>query len=267
MILKFQHALPCENFFGSLEPVFSFYDAMPTGVTISEKRRIFVNFPKWGDEVKFTVGEIKNNKLVPYPDLKTNRVDLCSGRAVRRLNGYASTSADPKFLAKVEGEILLNRDAKGNTSEITIGADGIAISEDGKKLYYCPLASRDLFAIKTKYLRDESIKDCNLCSYVEYLGEKGASDGLITDAKGTLYAGDYENNSIRKITKDGEMATILHSQCLLWPDTFTIGCDGYLYVIANQLHRQARYHYGKDMREKPYSLFKICINELPAPTK
>ena len=194
-------------------------------------------------------------------------VDLSSGRAVRRLNGDASTSADPNFLPKVEGEILLNRDAKGNTSQITIGADGIAISEDGKILYYCPLASRDLFAIATKYLRDEFIKDCNLCLYVEYLGEKGASDGLITDSKGTLYAGDYENKSIRKITKDGEVETILHNQCLLWPDTFTIGCDGYLYVIANQLHRQARYHYGKDMRDKPYSLFKICINELPAPTK
>lgn len=41
----------------------------------------------------------------------------------------------------------------------------------------------------------------------------------------------------------------------------------YLCFIANQLNRQADYHYGKDLREKPYSLFRIKIDELPAPTK
>ena len=160
-----------------------------------------------------------------------------------------------------------NRNKDGKTSQLTLGADGIAISQDGKKLYYCPLASRDLYSIETKYLRNESILDSNLYLYVKYLGEKGASDGLITDAKGTIYAGDYENNSIRKISPQGLMETILHDPHLLWPDTFTIGRDKYLYVIVNQLHRQARYHYGKDLREKPYSLFKVFIDELPAPTK
>lgn len=368
MLSSKSKTLPCERYFGNLESVFSFYDAMPTGVTISEKGRIFVNFPKWGDDVKFTVGEIVGDKLVPYPDLKTNTVDydnlqncfisvqsvvadgcgtlwvldtaapnfsepiiggaklvavdlntnkikkvywfssdivlpntylndvrfdyrvgkegyayitdssdkgpgaiivvdLSDGRSLRRLNGNLSTAANPDFVPKVEGRVMLNRNEDGNTSDVTIGSDGIAISEDGKTLYYCPLASRDLYSIETDLLRDASIPDSELYSYVKYLGEKGASDGLITDSKGTLYAGDYENNSIRRITKDRVMETILHSPYLLWPDTFAIGYDKYLYVIANQLHRQPRYNYGKDLREKPYSLFRIFIDELPAPTK
>ena len=36
--------------------------------------------------------------------------------------------------------------------------------------------------------------------------------------------------------------------------------------IANKLHRQARFHYGRDLRQKPYSLLRIKIDELPAPT-
>jgi hypothetical protein len=28
---------------------------MPTGVTVSHQGRVFVNFPKWGDEVEFTL--------------------------------------------------------------------------------------------------------------------------------------------------------------------------------------------------------------------
>lgn len=97
-------------------------------------------------------------------------------------------------------------------------------------------------------------------------GEKGASDGMITDAKGTVYAGDYENNSIRKILPNGIMETIAHDPRILWPDTFSIGPDQYLYVIVNQLHRQPRFHYGKDLRQKPYSLLRIKIDEFPAPT-
>jgi hypothetical protein len=42
---------------GVLEPVAYFNDAMPTGVTVSHKGRIFVNFPRWGDDVPFTVSE------------------------------------------------------------------------------------------------------------------------------------------------------------------------------------------------------------------
>ncbi len=54
--------LPSEEPVGTLEPVAHFDGAMPTGVTVSQKGRIFVNFPKWGDEVPFTVAEVKDGK-------------------------------------------------------------------------------------------------------------------------------------------------------------------------------------------------------------
>ena len=34
---------------GKLELVATFNGPMPTGVTVSQKGRIFVNFPRWGD--------------------------------------------------------------------------------------------------------------------------------------------------------------------------------------------------------------------------
>ncbi|WP_053367865.1 L-dopachrome tautomerase-related protein [Bacillus sp. FJAT-27245] len=358
--------LPIEKYFGKLELVYTFFGAMPTGVSVSETGRIFICFPKWGDEVKFTVAEIVDDKLQPYPNLQTNLfnpenikmtfisvqsvvtdgrgtlwvldtsapnfsepikggaklvavdlktntirrvysftedvvlpttylndvrfdfrvgragyayitdsssrgpgaiivVDLETGNAFRRLNGANPTSPDPFFLPKVEGEILMNRNKDGSTSPFRLASDGIAISPDGKVLFFCPLTSRHLFSISTEVLRDRSIPDADLIYHVKYRGEKGASDGMITDAKGTVYAGDYENNSIRKILPNGAMETIAHDPRILWPDTFSIGPDGYLYVIVNQLHRQARFHYGRDLREKPYSLLRLKIGELPAP--
>ena len=360
--------LPKVKYFGDLEQVFAFNGPMPTGVTVSEEGRIFVNFPKWGDDVKFTVAEIVKNKLVPYPnmkvnkenynnpsenfisvqsvvadgrgtlfvldtaspmfskpikggaklvavDLKTNKIrriytfseevvlpttylndlridyrvgeggyayitdsstkgiggiivlDLNSGEAFRRLNGDKSTSPDPNFIPKVEGKVFLKRKKDGTTEPINFAVDGIAISPDGEILYYCPLSSRNLYSIETELLRNKSIPDKLLSSCVKDLGEKGASDGLMSDAVGTIYASDYENNSIRTILADGTMKTIAFDPRILWPDTLSIGPDKYLYFTANQLNRQADYNYGKDLREKPYSLFRIKINELPAPTK
>jgi hypothetical protein len=64
--------LPIEKYFGKLELVYTFYGSMPTVVSVSETGRIFICFPKWGDDVKFTVAEIVEGKLQPYPNLQTN---------------------------------------------------------------------------------------------------------------------------------------------------------------------------------------------------
>lgn len=65
--------LPTDEPLGTLEPVAYFNGAMPTGVTVSQKGRIFVNFPKWGDDVSFTVAEILDGKTVAYPDETLNQ--------------------------------------------------------------------------------------------------------------------------------------------------------------------------------------------------
>lgn len=48
---------------------------MPTGVTVSRRGRVFVNFPRWGDDVPFTVAELRGGKPVAYPDAEVNRQD------------------------------------------------------------------------------------------------------------------------------------------------------------------------------------------------
>src|SRR3546814_14190843 len=89
---------------------------------------------------------------------------------------------------------------------------------------------------------------------------------LFRSANGAVYAGDYEHNSIRKRLADGSWQTIVHDPRVLWPDTLSIGPDGYLYFTANQLQRQAGFHDGKDLRDKPYSLLRVKIDAAPAPT-
>jgi sugar lactone lactonase YvrE len=70
-----QEELPADEQLGALEPVAYFNGAMPTGVTVSHQGRIFINFPKWGDEVPFTVSEIRDGEMVAYPNEATNQTD------------------------------------------------------------------------------------------------------------------------------------------------------------------------------------------------
>jgi sugar lactone lactonase YvrE len=59
-----------------LEIVHQFYGPMPTGVTVSRTGRIFVNCPRWGDPVDFTVAEIQSGKAVAYPSADINLPEI-----------------------------------------------------------------------------------------------------------------------------------------------------------------------------------------------
>jgi sugar lactone lactonase YvrE len=358
--LAAEPVLSTERVFGDLEVVATFEGPMPTGVAVSHSGRIFVNFPKWGDKVDYTVAEVIDGKTVPYPnaevnktekkkpqdalisvqsvvidpqdhlwildtgsplfqrpqagaakmievDLNTNQiiksiifprdvvlpttylndvrfdlhrgkagmafitdsssngpnaiivVDLDSGQSWRRLNDHPSTKADPHFQPFVEGEPMLLRLPHQKPKKQLFGADGIAISPDGRILYYCPLSSRDLFAVSVDDLADQQVTENEVSGAVRDLQEKGASDGMETDAEGRVYYGDYENDSIRRRNPDGTYDLIAHDPRIQWPDTLAL-TDGYLYFTANQLQRQPNFHDGKDLRQKPYVLFRIKVD-------
>lgn len=237
-------ALPKDQSQGTIEQVFAFRDALPTGVSISEKARIFVNFPRWGGNVPFTVGELREGKAVPYPDLALNQADL-SERAIalrHRIQVAAGQWAEIQRLAIRRESNTVRSNGKWLAASI-----GVANS------HYLTFNSR--------------LTEQQLCEAVKDSGEKGPSDGLEADSEGAIYTGDYEDNSIRKRLPDGSWQTVVHDPRILWPDTLSVGTDGYLYFTANQLHRQAGFHGGKDLREKPYSLLRVKINATPVQTR
>jgi len=141
-----------------------------------------------------------------------------------------------------------------------MGSDGIAIDPNRRLLYYSPLSSRHLFSVSLDALSDPNHSDADVEKTVSDLGDKGgASDGLESDAEGRVYASDYEHNLVRARNPDGEWHTIAQDPRMLWPDTLSL-TDGYLYFTCNQLHRQKQFNAGKDLRQKPYYLFRIPVD-------
>ncbi|MBX7269363.1 gluconolaconase [Micromonospora sp. Llam7] len=352
---------------GELELVHAFTGPMPTGVSVSHAGRIFVNFPRWGDEVPATVVELRDGDEVPYPDEARNRpggdddaeafvsvqsvvvdpadrlwvldtgspmfrptrpggpklvridldtdtvaqvitfpanvalpttylndvrfdlrrgaagvayitdsavagpngiivVDLATGASWRRLHDHPSTKAEPlsRFRPLVEGRPFLQRPPDRPAEPVMIGSDGIAISADGARLHYCPLASRQWYSVATDALADVSAGEAEVAATVVHEGDKGTgSDGLESDDAGRVYLTSYEHNAVLRRRPDGEYETVVHDPRLLWPDTMSLAVDGHLYVTANQLHRQPGYHGGKDLRRRPYLLFRTRIDAGP----
>src|SRR5882672_12024816 len=88
--------LASERVLGQLEVVATFDGPMPTGVTVANSGGIFVNFPKWGDHVEYTVAEVdaKTGKTVPYPNAEINRYGDTDNPS-DRLVSVQSVAVDP----------------------------------------------------------------------------------------------------------------------------------------------------------------------------
>lgn len=191
-------------------------------------------------------------------------VDLATGTSRRLLNGHKSVTAEPLFAATVEGKDLKRKMPGLPHISVRLGADGIAISADGARLFYCPLASRKLYSVATDALLNQNLTAAEVAATVRDEGAKPAADGLESDAEGRVYSTDYENNRIvRRAANGGSYETIAQVEPIYWMDTMAVAADGYLYFTANELHRQKGYNDGRDLRQKPYRLFRVKIDGTP----
>jgi sugar lactone lactonase YvrE len=198
-------------------------------------------------------------------------VDLATGQSWRKLDKDPSVLPAADFAPRLEGEPdqpMMTRKPLAPNQPLKIGSDGIALSPDGKTLYYRPLASHHLYSVPTDLLVDRNVPADQVASNVRDYGDVGfASDGLECDAQGRLYLTDYEHHAVRRGDPSAAQAfrpaVFVQDPRLIWPDTLAIGPDGYLYVTANQLDRQPQFHNGKDLRKPPYALFRVKTDSRP----
>ncbi|OON67888.1 hypothetical protein B0919_16845 [Hymenobacter sp. CRA2] len=175
-------------------------------------------------------------------------VNLGTGRSRRLLGTHPSTKSENLILT-VENRVW--RNASGELP--SIDADGIALSPSREYLYFHALTARALYRIATAALRDETLSAAQLGQRVEYLGDTNAPDGMIFDAAGNLYLTDVQNNAVTRITPGGELQLVAQDAQLKWPDSFSVGPDGALYVTTSQLH------IPRAQRTEPFRIFKLVL--------
>jgi sugar lactone lactonase YvrE len=183
-------------------------------------------------------------------------LDLKSGKSWQVLQNHPSVHPDPNAKFIIDGHEL-----KKQGQPTAFQSDGIALSPDGIYLYYKTIGDKRLSRIRTEILNDTTKTASQVAAAVEELGNFASTDGMIFDAKGNLYLGDPSTYSIMKITPDLKAHTLIKDDRLIWPDSYAISSEGYLYISTSQIQRLPGYNDGVNKRNSPYMVFKIKLTK------
>ena len=156
-------------------------------------------------------------------------VDLEAGRAYARLDGHPSTQAEKGVEVTVAGEKLKRPDGR----PFQVAADGIALSPDGRTLYWQALTGRTLYRIGTAALLSDNPEDA--ARKIEMVGVTHIADGLMMSRGGLLYLTAPEDNGVR-VWSGQRSESVISDTRLGWPDSLAEGPDGSIYVTASCIH-------------------------------
>lgn len=179
-------------------------------------------------------------------------VDLDSGSAKRILSGDPATMPDKSVTVSYDGKPLRRPDGRG----VEFAADGIALSNDGKTLYWQAIKGKTLYSLPTDALTGwaaasvvpDTLTDKSLAGKIAKVGENGVADGLLIARRdGRMYVTSPQDNAVKvRDLADGKdgLTTLVQDPSLRWPDTLGEGPDGTIYVTTSHIQDSADYKPG-----------------------
>jgi sugar lactone lactonase YvrE len=191
-------------------------------------------------------------------------VDIKSGSARRVLDGHPSTQPEKDVTVKADGDPLRRPDGRG----VEFAADGIAISEDGQYLYWQAIKGVSLYRIPTRVLIDAGLGEKDVAAAVEPFGKNGVADGLLI-ARGTeqmfVTAPEESAVKVRDLAEGagGVPRTVVQDERLRWPDTFTQGPNGVIYVTTSHIQDSATFKPGAPTA-LPTELWRLRVAQVMA---
>ena len=179
-------------------------------------------------------------------------VDLKTGTSHRVLDGHPSVLTEPGVQVVVNGKTLQQF---GKPPQFR--SDSIALSPDGQYVYYKAITANTLYRIKTDVLRNAQATPQQVAAAVEKAATIFPTDGLWMDAQNNLYLSDVTHNAVTRLAPNGKLDRIVEDPRLQWPDTFSQGPDGSIYITASHINDGANFNGGKSVRKLPYEVFKF----------
>ena len=191
-------------------------------------------------------------------------VELASGKAKRVLDGHPSTQPEKGVVVHSDGKPVRSPDGR----KVQFAADSIALSGDGY-LYWKALTGKTLYRIQASVLASRGFQGQDVAGDVQSYGQTGPTDGFWIGHKNgkpgnQLYVSLMENNAIgvRDLAQgaSGSPRTLVQDVRLRWPDTFSQGPDGSLYVTTSRIQDSA--FYKKDAPPAlPTQLWRVKLGD------
>jgi sugar lactone lactonase YvrE len=177
-------------------------------------------------------------------------LDLDSGKAWRVLSGDPSTQFEKDATVMVDGKPLRRPDNR----QPMFNADGIALSPDGRTLYWQALTGKTLYKFGTDVL--QAAGDKPGAARPEKVATTEPVDGLWISKAGKFFLSSIGENAVKSLNADGTLRTELTDSRLRWPDTFAEGPDGAIYVTASHIQDSPWFH-PTGWTDKGFTLFKF----------
>jgi len=183
-------------------------------------------------------------------------VDLSTGASRRVLEGHRSVVPEAGVELQIEGKFVEIKRPDGTTFRPSVGVNPIGADVANEWLYFGPMHGTMLYRTPTAALRDLTLSPAQLAEKVEEYAKRPISDGITIDKEGNIYISEVGRNAVGVIrggTRQYE--TVAMNAAISWPDAFSYGPDGRLYVVANQLHRSAVLNAGVNETKPPFLIF------------
>lgn len=188
-------------------------------------------------------------------------LDLGTGESWRRLTQHPSVLRVNNEVPVYQGKPFYQHTLGQPINTLREGLDGIQITPDGSRIYYSPLTSDYLFSVPSANLlaRDtDPLAEIAASANVSSHGQRGGNgNGFEGDSNGMIYQLVPEHNGVFVYDpNDLQTHPFVRDPRVIWPDSCTIGQDGYLYVNINQLPYQPMWNYGVDGRVHPGAVLR-----------
>lgn len=177
--------------------------------------------------------------------------DIAAASARRVLEGHPSVAAE-NFLIRTPGRTMT---FAGGIVSLRGGVDGIALGRNW--LYYGALTGSGLYRIALEDLENPELPLSQLAARVERYAQKPLSDGLSIDRDGNVYGTDIERNAIFLVNTKRDLATLIRSSRLRWPDGLSFGPGGWLYVTDSALADVVLRPREHIRQQAPYRIFRF----------
>jgi sugar lactone lactonase YvrE len=142
-----------------------------------------------------------------------------------------------------------------------LGLDGIALSQDGRWLFYAPLSHHQVFKVPTAALLAAG-SDAEAANLPVAMGNKPLSDGIAAYGDGNLLITDVEHGAITRMNARGELETLVQSGRIVWADGVVLAADGRVLftdsAIPKYLDQFARAPSQEQLRSAgPYRIYRF----------
>lgn len=137
------------------------------------------------------------------------------------------------------------------------GVDGLALSRDGKQLFYAAMTHDTLYSVPVDAI-DTPEKAATAAQAIKAIGRKPLNDGLATDDQGNILITDVEHGGVARMAPDGKLTTLIRDDARIrWADALSFGPDGYLYIADSAIPDQMLQSKAHMQSKAPYYIYRF----------